>query len=84
MTSRSRHPSMAWSPDLDVCRRRLADVLAAEGAPRPEAAAAALVSRGAAGMTPEQWAAKHGVPVEAVAAVEAGHLVVVPAEGWTP
>jgi hypothetical protein len=73
------HPSSRWAPDLDLCRRRLHETLVSEGAPFPNAGAAALVARALAGMDRGAWAASRGVDEAVVAAAERGAVAVSPA-----
>jgi hypothetical protein len=68
----SGHPSLAWVPDLDLARRRLAAGTKIEGVPWPEVAAAALVARGALGLDRATWAERLQVDEAVVTAVEAG------------
>ena len=74
MSTRVRHPSLAWTPDLELCRRRLADELRDGGAPWPDVGAAALVARGAAGLDRSAWAVELRVREDEVVAAEAGLL----------
>jgi hypothetical protein len=73
----SPHPSSRWQPDLDRCRRRLAELLADEGAPCPELGASALLLRGIAGVDRATWASTRGVSELEVFRMEAG-------EWWEP
>jgi hypothetical protein len=68
----SPHPSTRWQPDLDRCRRRLAELLAGEGASCPEIGATALLLRGLAGVDRATWASTSGITEVEVVRMEAG------------
>ena len=79
MSSRNRHPSTAWRPNLERCRARLTEALTEEQVPWPELGAAVLTERGTSGMSLEEWARSIGVDAGVVASAEAGTL---PFDAW--
>ena len=70
-----RHPSMeAWRPDIERMARRVAERLAGEGCGWPELAAAALTTRGIAGLDRRRWARVLGLDYSIVEGLEEGRL----------
>ncbi len=72
LAARRRHPSARWRPPVDLLRDRIADRLAAAGAPHPHVGAALLAVRGATGLDVDRFAADLGVDPTALASAEAG------------
>ena len=68
-----------WSWDLTKLRERLAERLRAQGAPHPDAGAAALAARGATGAHRCDFAEALGLDEEALLSIERGEVAV---EDW--
>lgn len=72
--ARTCHPSRHWRPDRARMRARMAEVLGAQGTPRPELVAAVLSLRGRLGLDQRDLARHLGVAVDVISALEQGRL----------
>lgn len=81
LACRQRHPSARWPSPPEELRSRVAQALDLHGVGHADVAASVLAARGSSGLDPEQFAARHGVPVAELARAEAGELALVDLPG---